>query len=416
MPLTNTDVDAAIPVAGIPSRSLTNAALKTLITDVAAKAESGHSHSGLAPTGGTAGQVLKKIDGTAYNYSWQDDATGSGGTAASQAEAEAGVENTKFMTALRSAQAITSRAVAVPLTGYTAGANTSIAATDTILAAFGKTQGQLNAKADLLTPFAETGTSFTILNATHARDGTATNAAAITASFDFTGMPTGASGAIRQGGAGVVTLSGAPIGGGSVTYSYAPGVTASPTTAGLGGTIAWTYLGGTSVLIEYRSQTSAGGSSNTHYVSNMTEVVMAADTTEQTLRSLTVPLANIELGSIIETVVMLSRATSPPTGVDVFRIYFNGTLVQTISLAAAGNRRSRVWNQRFFVTALAANVATVKCSTVSYPDDSEVQDGVIASYAGIDISAGLTVQIRAQKGVAGETVTLNAASVTTQKV
>lgn len=38
MPLTNADVDAAIPVAGTPSRTLTNAAVKTLIADIALKA------------------------------------------------------------------------------------------------------------------------------------------------------------------------------------------------------------------------------------------------------------------------------------------------------------------------------------------------------------------------------------------
>jgi hypothetical protein len=38
------------------------------------------------------------------------------------------------------------RAIAAPLTGYTVGTNTTIAATDTIVAAFGKVQAQLNAK------------------------------------------------------------------------------------------------------------------------------------------------------------------------------------------------------------------------------------------------------------------------------
>lgn len=40
----------------------------------------------------------------------------------------------------------TARVLATALTGYTTGANTAIAAADTILAAFGKVQGQLNAK------------------------------------------------------------------------------------------------------------------------------------------------------------------------------------------------------------------------------------------------------------------------------
>lgn len=39
MPLTNGEVDAAVPAAGTPSRSLTNAALKELIVDIAAKGD-----------------------------------------------------------------------------------------------------------------------------------------------------------------------------------------------------------------------------------------------------------------------------------------------------------------------------------------------------------------------------------------
>jgi hypothetical protein len=41
-------------------------------------AVSGHTHSGFVPTGGTAGQVLKKITATDYDYSWQADNTGTG--------------------------------------------------------------------------------------------------------------------------------------------------------------------------------------------------------------------------------------------------------------------------------------------------------------------------------------------------
>lgn len=40
-----------------------------------------HTHSGLAPTGGTTGQVLKKNSDTAYDYAWAADATAEAGTA-----------------------------------------------------------------------------------------------------------------------------------------------------------------------------------------------------------------------------------------------------------------------------------------------------------------------------------------------
>jgi hypothetical protein len=44
-----------------------------------AKSGSGHSHSGLAPSGGTTSQVLKKNSNTDYDYSWAADDTGGGG-------------------------------------------------------------------------------------------------------------------------------------------------------------------------------------------------------------------------------------------------------------------------------------------------------------------------------------------------
>ena len=45
MALTDTEVDAAVPAAGTPDRTLTNAALKELIVDVAAKADTSHTHT-----------------------------------------------------------------------------------------------------------------------------------------------------------------------------------------------------------------------------------------------------------------------------------------------------------------------------------------------------------------------------------
>lgn len=38
-----------------------------------------HTHSGLAPVGGSTGQVLKKVSNADYDYSWQADSVGSGG-------------------------------------------------------------------------------------------------------------------------------------------------------------------------------------------------------------------------------------------------------------------------------------------------------------------------------------------------
>lgn len=50
-----------------------------LQTALDGKSATSHSHSGLAPTGGTTGQVLKKSSNTDYDYAWAADATGGGG-------------------------------------------------------------------------------------------------------------------------------------------------------------------------------------------------------------------------------------------------------------------------------------------------------------------------------------------------
>lgn len=131
MPLTNAEVDAAVPAAGTPNRALTNAALKEVITDIAAAQtaasdRANHTGTQLAATvsdfaatvrttvltgyaaaaaaalaagdtvlgafnklggllalldGGTTGQVLKKTSNTDFDFGWAADATGgSGGT------------------------------------------------------------------------------------------------------------------------------------------------------------------------------------------------------------------------------------------------------------------------------------------------------------------------------------------------
>lgn len=52
----------------------------TMLTTLGAAASS-HTHNGLAPTGGSSGQVLKKNSNTNYDYSWATDLTGGGGGA-----------------------------------------------------------------------------------------------------------------------------------------------------------------------------------------------------------------------------------------------------------------------------------------------------------------------------------------------
>lgn len=45
MPVNDTQIDAAVPAAGTPNRALTNAALKDFVDDIAAKADTSHSHA-----------------------------------------------------------------------------------------------------------------------------------------------------------------------------------------------------------------------------------------------------------------------------------------------------------------------------------------------------------------------------------
>jgi hypothetical protein len=123
-------------------------------------------------------------------------------------------------------------------------------------------QTALNAKADLLAPVTETATTGTLTKSGHtSRELTVTNAAAITRTFDFTSMVVGDGGVVIQGGAGAIALASAS--GAGAPFVYAPGVTASPTTAGQHGSIAWTLIDATAgnqvVRIDYRSQVAAGG-------------------------------------------------------------------------------------------------------------------------------------------------------------
>lgn len=60
--------------------------ITNLTTDLANKSDISHTHSGLAPTGGTTGQVLKKNSNTNYDYDWAADSTGGGGSPGGNAD------------------------------------------------------------------------------------------------------------------------------------------------------------------------------------------------------------------------------------------------------------------------------------------------------------------------------------------
>jgi hypothetical protein len=62
--------------SGNVSATNVQAAINELDTE---KSGTGHTHDGLAPSGGSTSQVLKKVSATDYDYSWQNESGGSGG-------------------------------------------------------------------------------------------------------------------------------------------------------------------------------------------------------------------------------------------------------------------------------------------------------------------------------------------------
>lgn len=75
MPLTNTEIDSAIPVAGTPSRALTNAALKSAVIDISAAQSTANSKQ----TTLISGSTIKTINGTSLLGSGDIVISGGGG-------------------------------------------------------------------------------------------------------------------------------------------------------------------------------------------------------------------------------------------------------------------------------------------------------------------------------------------------
>lgn len=75
-----TDAHAASSITNTPAGNIIATTVQAAINELdTEKAATNHTHSGLVPSGGTSGQVLKKNTGTDYDYSWAADSTGAGG-------------------------------------------------------------------------------------------------------------------------------------------------------------------------------------------------------------------------------------------------------------------------------------------------------------------------------------------------
>lgn len=359
-----------------------------------AKSGSGHGHLGLVPSGGAAGQVLKKVDATAYNATWQDDATGTGGAPASQAEAEAGAENTKFMTALRSLQSIVANAKNALLTGYAAGTNTVVLATDTIMQAIGKLQAQLSGKADLLAPRTESA-SFTITRAAHAnRVVTYTGSGAGQATLDGTS-------ALVEGdtihfyqafGAGALSIAGADV-------ALAEGVGGALTTGPRNSLVC--MFDGTKLVVTQRNQpdaTGGGGGSAASYTS-IADIVAPNDLLENLV--LTLPLGTCANGQLLKISTWLEQTGATATA-DGGNIYYriNGQTIAQVPMPPS-----------YGVGKFVHFEALVKSQTLVLgipPGTSgygEAGDALMRSTA--NIAGGATLTVFVQKFGTGKTLTIN---------
>lgn len=81
----------ATQVTNTPAGNIAAVTVQAAINELdTEKSDIAHTHSGLAPTGGSIGQVLKKNSNTNYDYSWQADNTGGGGVALTEVEIDFG--------------------------------------------------------------------------------------------------------------------------------------------------------------------------------------------------------------------------------------------------------------------------------------------------------------------------------------
>jgi hypothetical protein len=128
-----------------------------------------------------------------------------------------------------------------------------LAATDSIVQAFSKLQGQLNAKADYLGPVPVAGTTVTITKAGHSnREVILQNVAANTVTFDLTGMDASDGGRLKQAG-GSVTI------GAGVTVLYSGGVSNTPTIPdGVGNWLDWEWASPGEIRITAKSEDAVG--------------------------------------------------------------------------------------------------------------------------------------------------------------
>lgn len=187
-------------------------------------------------------------------------------------------------------------------------------------------------KADLLATVTQGTTAWTLTKAAHSnRAVLAGNAAAITVTFDTTGMDNGDGGRVYQTGAGGVTFVGA-------TFAYAPHIAASPTLAGVRSWIDWRFDSGVIIFDDKSEDDTGGGGGSTVTVYTFSGTA-PEDGNENTV------LNAVSIGSAITTNNMMEVVAygdyEAVAGGGVWTLKLNGTTISTFQFAS-DNVTSRV--------------------------------------------------------------------------
>jgi hypothetical protein len=139
------------------------------------------------PVGGTTGQVLAKIDATNYNTQWVNQ---SGSVTSVNGDTGVVVLDTGDIAESGNLYFTNARAISATLTGYTSGAGT-VAATDTILQAIQKLNGNIAAATPTIREVTLTDAATVTPNANTTDIGILTSLSQNTVIANPTGTPTG---------------------------------------------------------------------------------------------------------------------------------------------------------------------------------------------------------------------------------
>jgi hypothetical protein len=399
MPLTSGEVDSAIPVTGIPNRSLTNAAVKALIVDVAAKAPLVHTHAIADVTSLQASLDAKAASSHTHASTAISDSTSAGRSMLTAADVAA---QTALLNPVTSALKGLAPASGGGTTNYlradgtwaapAGGAGGTWGSITGTLSSQTDLQTALDAKASILAPVTlSANTSLTA--AVHGNRTIYVDTAGLTLTINNDGTggwTTDDSLDIQAIGSGTFTLVQ-----GSATLSTLSGTSADSTTA-VGkrvqaqrtGTSTWSTI--SSVVV------SASG--NTRTLATATTYTIVDDTVDNTVTSLS--LGNLSAGTVID-VTMIVEATAGVASNGTFRFDINSTEVTMLAMPETTGATGRIY--RFTIG--------VKTNTSIYASWDLLLDNSFATdpFANMtttvsDVSSGATLRLRSVRTSTGKVI------------